>query len=133
LPEALVRSAFVQIRIRNPAKAVTLLYRVKDQPDDRDVTYWAYLFRGRACEDQDRVAEAAPAYRKALDVAPLAQSAGAALVALAARWGDPSGAATWAAALKAAPADTIDPWTHFSEGDGRFFAAWRDQLAKAAR
>jgi tetratricopeptide (TPR) repeat protein len=133
LPETFVRGALTKLRAGQAREALGTLDSFKDPKDDPALTYWAWLFRGRALAEVDRASEADVAYRKALEAWPHAQSAAAALTALYMFWNNPTEAHRWSVAITTAPADAVDPWWFYSEGDYRFLPKWLAALREAAR
>jgi hypothetical protein len=133
LPETFVRGAMLKLRFGKPVEAIAALDQFKDDRDDAALTYWAWLFRGRALAALDRAVEADVAYRSALAAWPHAQSAAAALTSLFLFWNNPAEAHRWSIEVTTAPADTIDPWWFYGDGDYRFLAKWLTSLREAAR
>jgi tetratricopeptide (TPR) repeat protein len=133
LPETFVRGALNQLRSGRAKDAIATLDQFQDPKDDPALTYWAWLFRGRALAELDRPSEADVAYRKALAAWPHAQSAAAGLTSLYMFWNNPSEAQRWSIAMTTAPADAVDPWWFYPEGDYRFLPKWLASLREAAR
>lgn len=119
--EALVRKAWILVRLGRPAEALTALDLWQDRANDPSVLYWGQLFRGRAFEDLDVLAEAARAYGEALRLVPDAQAPMAALVALELRRNDQDRAYHWATSALTAPTNAIDPWWDYAFCDFRLF------------
>ena len=130
--EARVRGAWLLFLQGNPEQALACLEDVVPN-GDRDVAYWAALFRGRAFDALGRHAEAADAYRAALDLAPAAQSAGIGLVLALVRLDRVAEADELARALRAKMASAFDPWWEYDRADSRFVGLWIDQLREASR
>ena len=131
--EAHVRKAQLLHRLGRFEDALASLASVGEETDDRYVSYWCALFRGRTLDALSRPADAEAAYRLASAVAPHAQSPAVALSALFARQDRLPEALEWANAARSAPAATIDPWWRYWFGDLRFLPQLIDELRKAGR
>jgi hypothetical protein len=130
--EALVRQSRLLIRGRRYEDALTTLERAGDPTADVFVRYWSRLFRGAALDGVGDARGAAEAYAAALDVAPHAQSALAALMALSFRRDDLEVAYADRDAIKTST-DTIDPWWEYGYGDRRFLEARLQRLRMSSR
>jgi VWFA-related protein len=131
--EALVRKAWLLVRLGRPADALTALDGLSGATPDAAVRYWSRLFRGRALDALGRTDEAERAYRDALDLVPHAQAPSVALTALELRRGRHDEAYRWAAAVRGAPADLSDPWWQYFYADFRFFRARLVDLRRGAK
>jgi hypothetical protein len=106
---------------------------VGDVGEDRDLAYWAAIFRGRALTALDRHAESVDAYRSALALFPDAQSAGVGLALALFRVDRLAEADEFARTLRARPSPADDPWPKYVEGDARFVDGWIRQLRASIR
>jgi len=125
--EANVRAAWALFQLRSYADALQTVDRACPT-DDRDVTYWTHLFRGRILEALDRTADAEREYRAALDIRPFAQSAAVAVAMTLFKLNRPDEAVAAARAARQQPPDFVDPWWIYLRGDARFIPQWRTEL-----
>jgi tetratricopeptide (TPR) repeat protein len=126
--EANVRSAWAQYQLKNYGLALQTIDRACPT-DDRDLTYWLHLFRGRILEGLGRLADAEPEYRLALDARPGAPSAGVALAMSLFKLSRPDEAVNAARAVRLTSGDeVVDPWWTYLRGDARFVPEWRVDL-----
>ena len=102
-----------------------------DPGDDRDLAYWASLFRARIADALGRDLDAEAAYRTALEIAPGAQTAGVGLAFKLFRLNRFAEAEDVAVAVRNVSAATEDPWWSYLSADGRFIERWIAQLRKA--
>jgi tetratricopeptide (TPR) repeat protein len=117
--EASVRGGWVLVQQERFQDAIDRLDAAAPG-QDRVLTYWRNLFRGRALSGLGRHAEAADAYREAFTLYPGAQSAG---LGLAYEWlwlGRGAEADEIARSLRRTAATAVDPWTSYPEADRRF-------------
>jgi tetratricopeptide (TPR) repeat protein len=129
--EARVRSAWTLVQLGRAEDALHRLDRA-DSGADRELRYWASLFRGRALDALARHRESAEAYRAALSTHPRAQTAGVGLALALFRSDGVEGADRLARTLRASagtPGD--DPWWTYLKGDRRFVAGWMARLREA--
>lgn len=129
--EARVRSAWTLVQLGRAEDALRWLDRA-DSGADRELGYWASLFRGRALDALARHRESAEAYRAALGTHPRAQTAGVGLALALFRGDDPEAADRLARTVRdssATPGD--DPWWTYLKGDRRFVAGWMARLREA--
>ena len=117
--EALVRKAGVLLAMEAPADARVALDAAGPDGADADLSYWRWLFLGRAHEALGQPTEAEAAYERALKVLPDAQSAKIALAAMALRRDDRARAFELAQSIRSAPADVEDPWWQYYTGEYR--------------
>ena len=130
--EALVRLGDFELRLGLTAKALDY-FQQAGAPADPYVAYWLHLFEGSALERVSRRAEAVAEYRKALAIAPLAQTATVALgSALLAGHEVPEATALVGQLLTSPP--RTDPWTIYTFPDWRYapdaFARLRKVVAR---
>jgi len=129
--EAQVRSAWTLVQLGRAEDALHWLDRA-DSGADRELAYWASLFRGRALDALARHRESAEAYRAALSTHPRAQTAGVGLSLALFRSDGVDEADRLARTLRASsgtPGD--DPWWTYLQGDRRFVAGWMARLREA--
>ncbi|HUL71805.1 MAG TPA: hypothetical protein VLT86_01805 [Vicinamibacterales bacterium] len=125
--EASVRAAWALFQLRRYDDALQMIDRACPA-NDPDLTYWMHLFRGRILEALDRMADAEPEYRSALDARPFAQSAGVALAMTLFKLHRPDEAVAAARAARQQPDDLVDPWWIYLHGDARLVPEWRAEL-----
>jgi hypothetical protein len=126
--EARVRGAWTRFQLGQLPEALRTIDAV-DTGDDRELAYWASLFRGRIDDALGRYADAERAYRAALAASPNAQSAGTGLALTLFRMQRATEADAVAVAVRTASAH--DPWWTYSGADQRFAAEWLALLRKA--
>ena len=117
--EALVRKAGVLLAMEAPADARAALDAADPDGADAGVSYWRWLFLGRAHEALGQPTEGETAYERALGVMPDAQSAKVALAAMALRRDDRARAFELAQSIRSARADADDPWWEYYTGEYR--------------
>ena len=118
--EAEVRWAFFELSQGRADAALKHLDRA-GTPDDQVVRYWLLLLKGRAFEQVDRVDDAMAAFRLAMSVAPLAQSAALALGEALVSHHRPAEAAAIVSRSLGVANRGLDPWIDFGTPDGRFW------------
>jgi len=128
--EARVRRAWSLFQLDRLSDAFGAIDGV-EPGDDRELAYWASLFRARIADALGRDLDAEGAYRAALEIAPGAQSAGVGLAFKLFRLNRFAEAEDVAAAVRNVPAATQDPWWSYLSADGRFVERWIAQLRKA--
>ncbi len=117
--ESKVRGAWMQHQLGSDADALKSLDNMPET-NDEVLKYFSHLFRGRILDALHRDADAAVAYRVALDVRPSAQSAAIGLALTLFKSNQIDEARTLAAATRGLPVDSVDPWWTYLGGDGRF-------------
>ena len=100
-------------------------------PADPVVRYWVFLFKGLALNESRRQSDAIAAYRTALQAAPRAQAATAALGALLATSGATAEAATMLQDMLRAPSAETDPWILYLSPEIRFWLRLVEELRKS--
>jgi hypothetical protein len=128
--EVRVRRAWSLFQLDRVSEALTAIDGV-DPGDDRDLAYWASLFRARIADALGRDVDAEAAYRTALEIAPGAQTAGVGLAFQLFRLNRFAEAEDVAVAVRNVSAATEDPWWSYLNADGRFIERWIAQLRKA--
>jgi hypothetical protein len=130
--EANTRAGWTKFQIGDFGNALTAINRA-GRPDDEVVAYWTQLFRARILSALGQDADAAQAYRAAIELAPGAQSPqlGLALLLFRAKKIDEARAA--AAEIRQLPSDSVDPWWTYLGADGRFVTAWMADVRKLVR
>jgi tetratricopeptide (TPR) repeat protein len=133
--EALLRLAFFEVRRGRPLDALKRLDAIQNDSSgadtDEGLAFWTALVRGRALELAGQFDVAAERFAAALDIAPSATSARAALVAALAKAGRAADAAKVANDFLSSPAADRDPWTMYVLPDMRFWTALSTELRKA--
>jgi len=122
MAEARVRLGRVLLLAGRRDDGVAELARGLDDASRSDSRYDAYLFLGRAAEDDERLAEARGFFESALALFPRAQSAGLALARLAGQAGETDGERDQAIGVLNMFWDDTgrdDPWWTYHEGIGR--------------
>ena len=130
--EARLRAGWMLFQAGHHQEALDRL-DVGDVGDDRDLSYWSAMFRGRALMALERHDEAAEAYRSALTAFPGAQSASVGLALALFRINRLAEADELARALRARTAPAEDPWPKYVEGDSRFVNGWLRHVRTAIR
>jgi tetratricopeptide (TPR) repeat protein len=129
--EARVRGAWMRFQLGQFREALHTIDGVAPG-DDRELAYWASLFRGRIHDALGRQPDAERAYRAALDAWPDAQSAGVGLALTLFRMHRPAEADAVALAVRSRSAAVSDPWWTYPGADQRFVGRWL-ALLRAAR
>jgi cytochrome c-type biogenesis protein CcmH/NrfG len=103
--------------------------------DDMMLGYVQHLTRGHVLDELDRPADAAAAYRRALEFMPTPQGAAIGLAAALLRSGDAEAAAAAAIAAKRLPRLSYgaDPRVRFRQADARFLPLWLAEIRKLRR
>jgi tetratricopeptide (TPR) repeat protein len=127
-----VRSAWILLQQERAAEAVAAL-DAANPADDRALAYWRALFRGRALTALGSADEAEAAYGGALALFPSAQSAGLGRALALVRLDRVTEADQAARAIRTRPAEAVDPWSIYYDGDRRFVDRWIEQLRSAVR
>jgi VWFA-related protein len=131
--EARLRAAWGHVRAGRFGDALALLDAARGDAPDIPTRYLFALVRGQVLRLLGRPAEAAEAFKAALEAWPRAQSARAALMTLLVSGGQLDAAAVLSEEIqKADPAD-LDPWWVYWFGDGRQFTATRAALREVVR
>lgn len=131
--EASVRKAWFLNRMGHHAEALSVIESAKPDPQDALLRYWRELFRGKILDDLGRLDDAAAAFRAALAIAPNAQSARSALMAVLVRSGHLREAEQEAETIQTTPANTFDPWWIYWQADYRWFPTLFSRLADFAK
>lgn len=131
--EALVREAWMLIRLDRPADALAALDALGDDAADAPRRYWSRLFRGRALEGLGRLDDARQAYLDTLALVPHAQAPTVALAVLALRQNRDGDAFQLASEARSGASDVADPWWLYGYGENRFFQARLIALREVAR
>jgi VWFA-related protein len=131
--EARVRAARFLCGIGNFERALELVKGGTRQSTDKELQYFADLFRGQILRALGRPDEAAAAFRAALATWPGAQAARVALMTLLVSRGEREEAAALAEAAQTAPDSEFDPWWTYWLGDFRAYPAMLDKLRELAR
>jgi tetratricopeptide (TPR) repeat protein len=155
--EALTRGAFLLIHRGKSDEALHWLEQIDPANPDRELLYWANLFRGRALDAMKRYSDAERAFRTALDAWPHGESAQTGLAADLMRLGRGADAedvandalapfrplGTWTELAVPPPAravlvsrqraDPLDPWNTYEDADYRFVSGWLDALREESR
>lgn len=129
--EALLRLAFFEVRRGRALAALQRLDGIHKDPHDEVLAFWVALVGGRALELAGQFDPAIERYTAALDIAPSATSARAALVTALAKAGRPADAAKIANDFLLNPAADRDPWTMYVLPDMRFWTELSTELRKA--
>jgi hypothetical protein len=119
--EALLRSAWLLHRATRDLDALARLNRVQESDADLDVRYLRQLFKGHVLTSLGRPAEAATAYRAAVDLIPGGEAGRVALMNGLIASGDRQAALSLSESIQATPPSVIDPWHLYWQGDYRHF------------
>lgn len=120
--ESLLRAGGITLRLGDDADAVTRFDQVDVRSAQPDVIYLSRFLRAKALERLNRPSDAIASLHAALEAAPRAESASAALATLLFVRGDREGsAALIQSALGAQPAD--DPWRDYAWPEWRLWPA----------
>jgi tetratricopeptide (TPR) repeat protein len=125
--EARVRAAWMQMQLGRFEDALETIDEV-DPGDDRDLAYWAGLFRGRIDDTLGRHADAERAYRAALEARPGAQSAGIGLALTLFKMDRDAEADAAALQVRTGSTNAADPWWTYLSADQRFVDRWIGEL-----
>ena len=130
--EAKTRAGFAAFQLGKNEEARRALTGANGSAD-RTVAYWRALFLGRVSDALGEDAEAERAYGEAVRLFPDAQTArvGLALALFRLHRDDDADEAVLAA--RRVPADGVDPWETYFEGDARFVAGWFAAMRKARK
>jgi hypothetical protein len=128
LPEARIRSAWLQYRAGRMADGLALLEGVPPAADDPQLRYFHAIVRGQLLRAVGQVDAAADAFRAALTAWPTAQTARVGLMTLHVQRGEMSEAAALAEQVQTAGPGAQDPWWLFQLGDYRAYTALRARL-----
>lgn len=129
--EARVRRALLSYRMGDRTGVVDRLAAAVQPSDERAVRYWSALFAARLLEDEGKTADAEAAYGRAALIMPDAQTPAVALAALLVRSGRTDDAFRWAARARTRPAEAVDPWFQYVNGDLRFLGSLFAELQGA--
>src|SRR5204863_2945343 len=126
--EAHVRGGWILFQQGRSKEALEWLDAAKPG-EDRELTYWLNLFRGRVLAGLARGQESADAYRAAIGLYPGAQSAGVGLALQLFAIDQASQADDVARTLRRGTGR--DPWTTYAAADSRFIGEFVTRLRKA--
>lgn len=128
--EARVRGAWMRFQLGQLPEALRTIDGV-NPGRDRELAYWASLFRGRMDDALGRQPDAERAYRAALAACPDAQSAGIGLALTLFKMQRAADADAVALAVRSRSAGVRDPWWTYIHADRRFVADWLAELRGA--
>jgi len=130
--EARTRAGFAAFQLGKNSDARTALAGALGS-EDRTVAYWHALFLGRVSDALGADADAERAYQEAVRLFPDAQTAriGRALALFRLHRDDEANEAVLAA--RRVPADGVDPWETYFEGDGRLVGGWLAAMRQARK
>jgi tetratricopeptide (TPR) repeat protein len=131
--EAHVRSAWASFRVGSFEEALGQLDDADSGSAELVVRFFSQFVRGQVLKAQGRADKARDAFAQALVLWPGAQSARVALMTTAATTGDKREAESLAEAIQSAPADQIDPWWVYWQGDYRMLDAIAARLLELAQ
>jgi tetratricopeptide (TPR) repeat protein len=132
--EARVRLAWLLHRTGRDAEALTHLENdLNLAAADVDVRYLRDLFLGHVLSALDRRTDAVAAYRRAMAIAPGAQSARVALMNTLLFRGERAEALALADVVQTADGQAVDPWARYWQGDLRFYRAALSRVREMAR
>jgi len=127
--EARIRRAWILFQLGRASEALAAIEDV-EPGDDRELAYWAALFRARMADALGRDLDAERSYRAALEIAPGAQTAGVGLAFVLFRLNRFAEAEEMAAAVRNVSNSTPDPWWSYLGADGRFIERWIAQMRR---
>jgi tetratricopeptide (TPR) repeat protein len=127
--EARIRRAWILFQLGRASEALAAIEDVEPGAD-RDLAYWAALFRARMADALGHDLDAERSYRAALEIAPGAQTAGVGLAFVLFRLNRFAEAEEMAAAVRNVPNSTSDPWWSYLGADGRFIERWIAQMRR---
>ena len=130
--EALIRGAVLLHKVGRFREALVWFDRIPVH-DDRTLAYVQHFTHGRLLDATDRAADAAAAYRAALDAEPNRQVAGIGLAAALLRAGRVDDAVAVAAEVRQMPGEKLDHDQAFRKADARFVPAWLVEIRKLRR
>ncbi len=125
--EARVREAWLLCRLGRFADALRLVNDPTTPDADGNVRYYYQLVRGQTLRAIGQDDGAIAAFRAALAISPGAESARVALMTLQVVGGERQGAQAMAEAVQAAPANAVDPWWFYWQGD---YSRFQSELTK---
>ena len=129
--EALIRAGVAMHGAGRHEAALGFLERVPAH-DDMPLGYVQHLTRGHVIDELNRPADAAAAYRRAMEYMPTSQSAAIGLAAALLRAGDTEAAAQAAVSAKRLPRVSLgaDPRVTFRRADARFIPSWLAEIRR---
>jgi hypothetical protein len=131
-PDAQLRLGRVELTLGHADLALAALKEADSSSPDRDIQYLARLMQGQALERLGQASQAADAYRRALALAPGAQSALLGFAALQFRQGGREDADLIVTRLLDEPDTVADPWWTYWPADYRridvLMTAMRDAI-----
>jgi hypothetical protein len=129
--EAHVRLAFLDLMANRFDAALAHLDSADAMPADNDIRYLSALFRGWTCMRQQKMDDAAAAYRRAVEIVPGAQTAVLALGAALYSRGERDEASKLVERMFAIPEP--DPWLLYGYGDFRLLPKLMAELREALK
>ncbi len=126
--ESNIRGAVTRFKLGEYDAALATLDRARPPDADQIQAYWSLLLRGRILQQLRRLPEAEQGYRDALKMWPNAESPATGLAFVLFQMNRRDEAAAAAAAVRAAPAGTFDPWWSYIPAEARFINRWHGAL-----
>jgi hypothetical protein len=130
--DALIRGAYLQLRLNRPSEALAWLDRVGPIADEV-LGYASALTRGGAHDQLGDAAAAASAYQSASQLAPTAQVPAIGRAAALQRAGLTDEAVDEADRARRLPDAGADPWPTFMRADARYVREWLLELRTFVR
>jgi tetratricopeptide (TPR) repeat protein len=131
--EANLRAGLLQYRLSDPDGALNHVAQTVTLTNDAYLVYLSKLVEGVIRERQDRLEEAAAAYRAALDAVPRAQSATVMLTSTLMRLGRIAEASAISESFLAPGPPVIDPWRQYRLGEFRSWPSLMTRLREQFR
>ena len=131
--EARVRAARFLLALGRSDEALAMLDGITTPSPDLQIRYLTHLVRGNALRAKGAAADAAAAFRAALDAWPGAHSAQIALLTLSLQEGRRDQAVALARAVQTATPDQFDPWWLYWIGEYRDYPAILQKLHELGR
>jgi tetratricopeptide (TPR) repeat protein len=131
--EATIRLAFVRRLQGQHEEAIRLLNEGEAATEDSWLKFIARLFRGQTLTSLGRTSEAILAFRDAVRVNPLAQSAQLSLASMLYLQGERTEASQLVGNLLRSATTEDDPWFWYAYGDYRHWPRYRATLREALR
>jgi tetratricopeptide (TPR) repeat protein len=131
--EANLRAGLLSYRLSDPDGALSYVAQTVTLTNDAYLVYLSKLLEGVIRERQDRLEEAATAYRAALDAVPRAQSATVMLTSTLMRLGRIAEASAVSESFLAPGPPVIDPWRQYRLGEFRSWPSLMTRLREQFR
>ena len=131
--EANLRAGLLSYRLSDPDGALGYVAQTVTLTNDAYLVYLSKLVEGVIRERQDRLDEAAAAYRAALDAVPRAQSATVMLTSSLMRLGRIAEASAVSESFLAPGPPVIDPWRQYRLGEFRSWPSLMTRLREQFR